>query len=701
MQQINLSIKNKALLFSAIFFSVILFGGIAAFLLSMRHIVNNAAVQDVSRITETKKFKLEGQIGAEVAIALKMADSTVVRRHFLDPDDEYLKELAFDEIAGYRRAFTGNNIFWVSDEDKLYYFGNEYTYTLDPADPTSSWYLETLNGDEPYTFSVNYDVGIKKTMLWLDVPVRSQGKGIGIVGTGIDVSGFIDGIYEGLAPNVNLYLFDSKNIIQGAKDTSLMGLETRVLITDHLGAAGKAVAEAAWSLEPDSTKTFLIDNTEYAVISLPSLGWYMVAGIPITMGMLFESPMTLVFIVIFILVLLIFIIFNVFIVRILKPLRYIMGVLKVIAAEWDLTKRLDVEHHDETGDLANFLNLTFGKIKDLINVIKHQTGPLAQTGGELAVNATQSASAINEITANIKSMKAQTDRQSVSVTKTNDAMKRIMEHITALHERINAQHEDVSQSSSAIEEMLENVHEVAGTLIQNTQNINTLAESAEIGRTDLQKVSTDIKEIARESEGLVEINAVMENISSQTNLLSMNAAIEAAHAGEAGKGFAVVAGEIRKLAESAAQQSKTTSARLKKIKESIDIITKSTAVVMDRFKHIEQDVQTVSTQEQSIRAAMEEQETGGKHILEAISRLKGVTDVVKQRSDEIAEEGSDVIQESKNLAIITGEIEHGMNEMANGTHKINSAVARVSEISGENKNNIATLNEKLSTFKVE
>jgi methyl-accepting chemotaxis protein len=121
----------------------------------------------------------------------------------------------------------------------------------------------------------------------------------------------------------------------------------------------------------------------------------------------------------------------------------------------------------------------------------------------------------------------------------------------------------------------------------NKSNVTKLIQTSEVGRTGLQEVSSDIQEIVRESEGLLEINGVMENIASQTNLLSMNAAIEAAHAGEAGKGFAVVADEIRKLAESSTEQSKTISAILSKIKESIDKIMTSTNEVLQNFDVIE------------------------------------------------------------------------------------------------------------------
>jgi methyl-accepting chemotaxis protein len=214
-------------------------------------------------------------------------------------------------------------------------------------------------------------------------------------------------------------------------------------------------------------------------------------------------------------------------------------------------------------------------------------------------------------------------------------------------------------------------------------------------------VATDIQEIARESEGLLEINAVMENIASQTNLLSMNAAIEAAHAGEAGKGFAVVADEIRKLAESSGEQSKTISSVLKKIKESIDKITKSTDAVLNKFEAIDTGVKIVADQEENIRNAMEEQGEGSKQILDAIGQLNDITQLVKSGSVEMLEGSKEVIQESKNLEMVTQEITNGMNEMATGADQINAAVTRVNTISGQNKESIDVLVKEVSRFKVE
>jgi methyl-accepting chemotaxis protein len=385
-----------------------------------------------------------------------------------------------------------------------------------------------------------------------------------------------------------------------------------------------------------------------------------------------------------------------------KPLVNVALTLKDISeGEGDLTKTVDIHSKDETGDLARYFNATLGKIKDLIITIKKQAAALFDIGNELAANMEQTASSVNEITANIQSIKGRVINQSASVTEANATMEQITINIDRLNENVEKQSGSVSKSSSAIEEMIANINSVTQTLAKNTESVKDLLDASDVGRTGLHDVATDIQEIARESEGLMEINAVMENIASQTNLLSMNAAIEAAHAGEAGKGFAVVADEIRKLAESSGEQSKTISAVLKKIKDSIDKITRSTDNVLNKFEAIDAGVKTVSEQTGNIRNAMEEQSVGSRQILEVISELNDITRMVKSGSDEMLEGSKEVIGEGKNLEMVTQEITNGMNEMATGADQINIAVNQVNEISGQNKESIDFLVKEVSRFKVE
>ena len=211
-----------------------------------------------------------------------------------------------------------------------------------------------------------------------------------------------------------------------------------------------------------------------------------------------------------------------------------------------------------------------------------------------------------------------------------------------LHRYVERLAAAVSQSSASTEQMIANTRSVTATLSKNAQNVDELENAVELGRSGLGGVAADIQEIARESESLLEINSVMANVASQTNLLSMNAAIEAAHAGESGKGFAVVADEIRKLAESSSNQSKTISTVLKTIKGSIDKITKSTDNALNKFGAIDYGIKTVSHQENNILRAMEEQEQGSKQMLEAISEVNKITHQVRDASQQMLEGGKSV-----------------------------------------------------------
>jgi methyl-accepting chemotaxis protein len=387
--------------------------------------------------------------------------------------------------------------------------------------------------------------------------------------------------------------------------------------------------------------------------------------------------------------------------RTVKPIATVAETLKDISeGEGDLTRSVNVHSKDEVGDLARYFNQTLDKIKNLVIIIKNEATRLSDIGSDLSSNMTQTAAAVNQITANIQSIKSRVINQSASVTQTNATMEQVTGNINKLNGHVEAQSQNVEQASAAIEQMVANIASVTDTLVKNGYNVHTLQDASEVGRSGLQIVAQDIQEISRESEGLLQINSVMENIASQTSLLSMNAAIEAAHAGEAGKGFAVVADEIRKLAESSSEQSKTIGNVLKKIKEAIDNITLSTENVLARFEAIDSNVKTVAQQEETIRNAMEEQGQGSKQVLNGIEQVTEITRNVKSGSNEMLEGANEVINESHNLEKVTQEITSGMNEMAAGADQINVAVHQVNDLSSRNRDGINSLMREVSKFKV-
>ncbi|MCL2592001.1 MAG: methyl-accepting chemotaxis protein [Defluviitaleaceae bacterium] len=387
---------------------------------------------------------------------------------------------------------------------------------------------------------------------------------------------------------------------------------------------------------------------------------------------------------------------------IFTPIKEIGVILREVSlGEGDLTKRINNIKDNEIGELADSFNKTLDMIKNMVVIIKKEATDLTVTGNELASNMNESASAINEITANIQSIQNRILSQSASVSETHATMEQVVVNINKLDGHVQKQSSNISLASSAIEEMVANTQSVTDTLVKNADNVRVLKNASESGRTGLQEVAADIKEIARESEGLLDINSVMENISSQTNLLSMNAAIEAAHAGEAGRGFAVVAGEIRKLAENSGRQSQTISTVLKKIKEAIDKISRSTANVLEKFEAIDTSVKIVAEQEENVRNSMEEQQEGSRQILEGISNINEITKQVENGSREMLEGAKEVIQESTNLEKATQEIKAGMTEMASGANQMNASVNHIKEISGKNSKDIALLMREVSRFKVD
>ena len=368
----------------------------------------------------------------------------------------------------------------------------------------------------------------------------------------------------------------------------------------------------------------------------------------------------------------------------------------------DLTKRITLCSVDEVATITGMINSFCDNLgSGILGIIKNKVNALTNTQYELTVNMDKTSQAVENITGNFGKMKGLEKQQEEEAEKAHKAVEDIRTSIDKLTGLVEEQAGNVNTSSSAIEEMTANITSVTNTLIENSKNVDALSEASENGKTGLNAVAEKITEIAKDSEGLLQINSLMNSIASQTNLLSMNAAIEAAHAGESGKGFAVVADEIRKLAESSGAQSKTTAAMLKKIKASIDSITKSSNDVLARFEIIESGVKTVSEHELSIRHSMEEQKAGGQQILETISRLKDITESVKKSSDYMEETGGELITKTNEFINLSNQVVTGMNEIVDGAiNEIKTSITHINEMSEENGKNFTELKQETDKFNV-
>jgi methyl-accepting chemotaxis protein len=408
------------------------------------------------------------------------------------------------------------------------------------------------------------------------------------------------------------------------------------------------------------------------------------------------APGTVAFLVILILV-------YVFLIQrvVIKPLFKVGNAVHNLASgHADLSQRLEFSSRDELGAIAKDINSFMDILQSLIKDMKATQETLMTIGENLGANARQSASSITEIAANIQGVRNQSLNQTESVRRTNGILSAASVNVGALNASIENQAAGITQSSAAIEEMVGNIGAVTASIEKMGAKFHELVATTEKGRSQLSEVDGRVKKISEQSTLLLEANAIISQIASQTNLLAMNAAIEAAHAGSAGAGFSVVADEIRKLAETSSKQSKTINSELKAISTSIGEVVQSSKNSQDAFGVIVSNIGETDVLVREIGQAMTEQKSASRQILEALRDMNSVSANVQEKSKELLEGVNTVTGEMGILSEISESIHGSMDEMTQGTAEINSAAQDVSDLATETRETIHHMEELLGKFMV-
>lgn len=371
-----------------------------------------------------------------------------------------------------------------------------------------------------------------------------------------------------------------------------------------------------------------------------------------------------------------------------------------LAAGDYLHEEMTVNSRDEIALLAQNYNkfLRFNKkfFSNLIDAVSISR----QTSQELSSNMKDTSRSVADITENISLVVERMNSQSNAVMATQATVEQIERNLDSLDKNIASQSTSVVECVSTIEEMTASIKSVDKVINQNMDSIEELKKSSEGGNKAVSGTSDIVKVVIENSEGLLEATNVIQNIASQTNLLAMNAAIEAAHAGEAGKGFAVVADEIRKLAEESSSQGNHITTVLNDLKLEIGTLSASTTQLEDEFRKILELLELVHDRSTEIMHAMNEQSSGSTQVLQAIKDINNITEQVKEGSGEMVYGNREVAQETKKLVETSDDINSSMKNITSSVEKISQSIQLVLQ-SGENeKQAIEKIAMQLAELKV-
>ncbi len=376
-----------------------------------------------------------------------------------------------------------------------------------------------------------------------------------------------------------------------------------------------------------------------------------------------------------------------------------LGLVAGKIAARDLTVSVNDRIRDEIGELSGHLNDTMDSLNAFMNEVKRTANEATGMSGSIDDAAAEVTAASTQITSNIGSLRQQFDRLQAAVNNAIGALQSMTSFIVTVIADINDQNDSISESANSIAAMTDSISRISDRGREKARQITGLKNVAAEGEQTVSNTESLLVGITTQLDEVYSFIEIINSISEQTSILSMNAAIESAHAGEAGKGFAVVADEIQKLADSTTENAQQITKTLTEIIQNVESAKNSSHDATKAFENTVYEIGELITALNGIVEDIETVDQQSSRLAEYSGNLSSSTNELSLKTRKLDDLRETASGEINAMSDIFNESLGGISEIQAGSEDIFKKIVEIHDLSGNSREKMQDLHGKLSGFK--